>query len=74
MATYASYAASAVGFAQSNSGQLINGVTNANKAATDLQNAGYYGVNPDGSKDPNFVQNVTTDAAFIARRIDCVKR
>ena len=74
MATYASYAASAVGFAQSNSGQLIKGVTNARKAATDLQDAGYYGINPDGTKDPNFVQNVATNAAFIAARINCINQ
>ena len=73
MATYASYAASATGFDLSRSGVLITGVANATAAATDLQNAGYYGINRDGSKDPNFVTNVATTAAFIAKRIDCVK-
>ena len=73
MATYASYAASATGFDNSRSGALIAGVTNATVAAQDLQNAGYYGINPGGSKVASFVGTVATTASFIANRIDCVK-
>ena len=71
MATYASYKASALGFDASASGQLIANVTNAATAAADLQNAGYYGINRDGSKVPGFVSSVSDTASFIAARLNC---
>ena len=73
MATYASYAASATGFDMSKSGSLITNVQNATAAATILQNAGLYGINPDGSKVAGFVSSIATTAAFIANRIPCVQ-
>ena len=72
MATYANYEASAVGFAMSNSGMLIAGMTDPTTVATTLQNAGLYGINPNGTKDPNFVKNVVTNTNFIANRLICV--
>ena len=73
MATYASNAASATGFDMSKAGFLITNVQNATTAATTLQNAGLYGINPDGSKVANFVSSIATTTAFIANRIPCVK-
>ena len=73
MATYASYAASATGFTMSASGQLIQGVTDPGTAIKDLQDAGLYGINRDGSKVADFVQNVTDTINFIARRFGCVQ-
>jgi RHS repeat-associated protein len=73
MATYASYLASALGFDQSRSGQLIKGITDPTQAATTLQNAGLYGINRDRSKVPNFVSDVAATINGLAQRLDCPK-
>ncbi len=71
MATYADYSASAVGFTISNSGQLVANMTSSSDVAKKLQDAGYYGINPDGSKVPNFVSDVGSTSNFVAARLNC---
>jgi len=72
MAAYASYAASAMGFVDSASGAMIAGISNPAEAMSDLQNAGLYGINQDGSKDPTFVKNAASTINFIQNRLGCV--
>jgi hypothetical protein len=71
MATYASYLASALGFDQSKSGQLIQNMSNPADVAATLQDAGLYGINRDGSKVANFVTDVSNTINGLALRLDC---
>jgi len=71
MATYASYLASALGFDASSSGALITNVTDPSQAASNLQDAGKYGINRDGSKVANFVSATAATIKGLAMRLDC---
>ena len=71
MATYASYLASALGFDQSKSGQLIQNMSDPARVAAALQDAGLYGMNRDGSKVANFVRDVSNTINGLALRLDC---
>jgi hypothetical protein len=52
-------------------GNIVKGITDARTFAAALQDAGKYGINPDGSKVPTFVHDVALIAHNFAIRLSC---
>jgi RHS repeat-associated protein len=73
MGQYNNYLDSANSFAASRGGQIVQGIADPADFATTLQNAGLYGINPDGSKDPDFVPSTASTIRGVARAISCIQ-
>lgn len=70
VATFASYADSAESF-RLDYGSIVQNLSDPTKFAAALQNAGKYGINPDGSKVASFVADTAGTIDGLAKRIDC---
>ena len=70
VATFASYADSAESF-RLDYGSIVKGISDPTKFAAALQNAGKYGINPDGSKVASFVGSTAATIRGLASRLEC---
>ena len=73
VATFASYGDSAESF-RLDYGSLVQNLADSAKFAAALQNAGKYGINPDGSKVSNFVTDTAGTISGLAKGLTAPDR